>query len=211
MKNKKDKKNIKNFINYVSQETKKAGIKFVLAKKKYLVIPEEGYIRCTGFFDENSSLLKCATNRPTILWLGVLVHEYSHFEQWQKGLKIWEDVIINDKDVGTEISLWIKGKNLAQEKINDYIRRTRNLELDCERRTVKNIKKFKLPINIKDYIQGANAYIYFYNYVCLHRTWYKNTPPGETEEIVSTMPKNFNNRYNVLPKKYEVLYNKFLN
>jgi len=195
----------KEFIKYAKSKIGKTNIKLTFADKKYVMVQGS---RVSGYFDENE--LVCATGNPIKKWLPIFVHEFSHFEQWQKNCKSWTQVFINGKDLSDETFKWIGGKKYSLEKIKEITRRVRILELDCERRTVKNIKKFKLPIDVDNYIRGANSYIYFYNYAMLRRRWWKRgMAPYYNPEILSHMPSKFMSRYTYLPKKYIELYDEF--
>ncbi len=87
----------------------------------------------------------------------------------------------------------------------------KELELDCERRAVKKIKKFDLPLDVEEYIKQASAYIHYYNYMQLRRNNY--TPgkePYYNNTITSAMPKTLRGKYKRLPKNIIPLYDKLL-
>jgi hypothetical protein len=68
------------------------------------------------------------------------------------------------------------------------------MELDCEKRSVAKIKQFKLPINIKEYIQKANAYIFFYRALSKTRKWTtKDKSPYTVEAVWKKMPSKLLN------------------
>ena len=89
-----------------------------------------------------------------------------------------------------------------------YIRELRNCELDCEKRAVKLMKEYNLPIDIKKYIKQANAYVYFYNTMIDTRKWYKKSP-CIVKEILDIMPTKFERSYKSLPNKYLRLVKKY--
>lgn len=124
---------------------------------------EEG-IRCTGYFDGGNAELAVAKRRGN--WLELLVHESCHLDQWVEQTKEWrdEDIYGNNR-----IDKWLLGKEV--EGLRKSINNTIALELDCEKRAVKKMVEYDLPINTITYIQKANAYIQYYNYVYLTRRW----------------------------------------
>ena len=79
------------------------------------------------------------------------------------------------------------------------------MELDNERRTAKLIKKWKLSIDLKDYIKKANAYIHFYNWMFHTRKWSSPTnSPYTNADIQAVMSTRFDMNYEELtPKVYE--------
>jgi hypothetical protein len=95
---------------------------------------------------------------------------------------------------------WLNG--VDNSNIDNHIALARDLELDNEKRSVKIIKKFNLPIDIKEYTKRANAYVQFYNYMMITRRWSdpKNSP-YTNKKIIEAMPDRFNMDYTVLPKK----------
>ena len=185
------------FIEWVKKQCKTHGIKCELRKVKYLKL--SGNIKCSGYFDEESKQLVVAMNRPD--WLGILVHEYCHLTQWVDGVKVWTD--------GCEglikVEEWLEGKNVRG--IKSALAKSRDLELDNEKRAVKLIKKWELDVNIEHYIQKANAYVQFYNWMKETRRWAtpKNSP-YRNETIISSMPKRFNMNYEVMGEKYRKIY-----
>lgn len=202
--------NILNFISEVQSTVEADGISFILSPTKHVIIVEEGHIKCNGYFDPRKKVLRCAIKKPINQWLPILVHEFSHFEQYKSNCPSWQRLIYKGKDIGDKYYLWLKGRKISNEIASESFIRVRNIELDCEKRSVKNIIKYKLPIDVEDYIRAANAYIYFYNFAHLTRSWYKKGKvPYDLEEIKSHMPSHFVSRYDRLPKKYHLLFEKY--
>ena len=191
-------KNVRAFINHVKGHCKEVGIKCDIRPVKYLVL--SGNIRCSGYFCEETMRLVVAGKSKD--WLGVLAHEYAHLTQWQdKSTNIW-----NTGSTGvTHLDDWLGGKKIRS--IKKAIQQSRDLELDNEKRTVKLIKKWKLPIDLNDYIKKANAYIQFYNWMRYSKRWSSpgNAPYGN-KAIYEAMPTNFRMNYNKMSDKYLKLY-----
>jgi len=203
------KNSIRKFINHVKRECEKVNVKFIMADSEFLVV--EYRTRVNGYFDEDNLALVCAVKKSRNEWLPLLVHEFGHFGQHKDQRKVWKNSMLRGNDTSEKIFAWIKGQSFSPKNIKKYVRLTRNVELDCERRAARLIKKFRLPINIARYIQGANAYIYFHNYVLLRRVWYKvGKEPYTIPEIVDAMPTTLYNHYDRLPQKYVKLYDKYI-
>ena len=191
-------KNVRAFINHVKGHCKEVGIKCDIRPVKYLVL--SGNIRCSGYFCEETMKLVVAGKSKD--WLGVLAHEYAHLTQWKdKSTNIWQ----TGSTGVTHLDDWLGGKKIRS--IKKAIEQSRDLELDNEKRTVKLIKKWKLPIDLNDYIKKANAYLQFYNYMRISRRWSKpNNSPYSNKAIYEVMPANFRMNYETMGKKYLKLY-----
>ncbi len=159
-------KNVTAFINHVKGHCKEVGIKCDIRPVKYLRL--SGNIRCSGYFCEETMKLVVAGKSKD--WLGILVHEYAHLTQWQdKSTNIWKTGSIGV----THLDDWLGGKKIRS--IKKAIEWSRDLELDNEKRSVKLIKKWKLPIDLNDYIKKANAYVQFYNYMTINKPILRET------------------------------------
>lgn len=185
------------FIKWVKKQCKENGIKCDLRKVKYLRL--SGNIRCNGYFDEENKQLVVAMNGKDNI--GILVHEYCHMTQWLDGVKVWTDGC-----VGLEkVEEWLSGKSVRG--IKSALAKSRDLELDNEKRSVALIKKWGLDIDIDDYIRKANAYIMFYNYMYHSRKWSNpGNAPYSNENVTSKMSNKFNMRYNEMSERLIKLY-----
>ena len=190
-------KNVKKFIEKVQADCKKHGIKLDIRPVNYLVL--SGNIRCSGYFDEVDKVLVVAGKKD--IWLGVLVHEYAHLTQWVDGCKEW----IEGCEGLPKVDEWLAGKRV--HNIQKHLARSRDLELDNEKRSVKLIKKYKLPIDVKSYVQRANAYVQFYNWMFYTRRWSseKNSPYGNPN-VYEQMPTKFSMNYETMSDKYKTIY-----
>jgi hypothetical protein len=191
-------KNVTAFINHVKGHCKEVGIKYDVRPVKYLVL--SGNIRCSGYFCEETMKLVVAGKSKD--WLGILVHEYAHLTQWQdKNTNIWK----TGSTGVTNLDDWLGGKKIRSVK--KAIEWSRDLELDNEKRSVKLIKKWKLPVDLNDYIKKANAYIQFYNYMRYSKRWSRpGNAPYSNKVIYEAMPPNFRMNYKKMSDKYLKLY-----
>jgi len=188
--------NIQKFVKHVRSECKKHGIKFILKRTQYVIVPYN--IKVSGWFDaDNKELVVAGKNTH---WLATLVHEYAHLTQWLDQCKEWKE-----SETIENIDDWLGGKDIKNPK--KALAKTRDLELDNEKRSVKVIKEFNLPIDIKDYTRRANAYVQFYNYIFYTRRWCtpKNSP-YRNPKIYKFMPSVFKMNYKKMSDKYRKIF-----
>ena len=141
-------------------------------------------IPCSGYFDEKS--LVVATKKKNLQdWLDILIHESCHLDQFVEKSKVW-----CPDEIGLfVVERWIQNKKINLKKTVEAFHNTILLELDCEKRTVKKIKKYKLKFNTDLYIQKANAYLYGYGVSFKKRIWPNR--PYERLSVINEMPKRF--------------------
>ena len=104
-----------------------------------------------------------------------------------------------------KIDNWLGGKRV--HNIKKHLAVSRDLELDNERRTVKLINKWKLSIDVKDYVKKANSYVHFYNWMYYSRKWSSpGNSPYTNSDIQAVMSTRFNMKYDELTPR---VYNAF--
>lgn len=121
---------------------------------------------CSGYFDTDPAILRVSTGLPEADWLGILLHEYSHATQWAEQAPVY---VNHEKTDG--MWDWLEGKPLKNAA--HVVDLTKELEADCERRTVRLIQELNAPIDIREYCRQANAYIHFHNVIKAKRKWVK--------------------------------------
>ena len=185
------------FIRFVRSECKTYGVKLSLKKRKYLVL--SGSMRCSGYFDDYNKELAVAMEHPE--GLSTLVHEFAHLTQWVDNCEAWRKL----GDSLNKLHDWLEGKEV--KGIKKALARARDLELDNEKRAVKLIKEWNLPIDTKRYTQKANAYVQFYNWMYFTRRWctVKNSP-YRNPKIYGEMPTIFNMNYKEMSDKYKKVF-----
>lgn len=195
---------VKTFIKHVLYQCGVNDVQVVLANKKSVKSINTKY---NGFFDELT--LQVATKRPLEQWLYTFVHESCHFDQWRENCRIWRHRVRGCNPMFL-VSLWLEGViELKAPVLYQAVQATLLLELDCEKRSIKKIRKNKLPLDIKECTKRANAYVYFYHMFPHTRSWYHiGAEPYNIPEIVAEMPDHFNNDYTKLPTVYKKLYAK---
>jgi hypothetical protein len=201
-------KNVENFIQEKTLELIKDGFALKIHNTP-LVINECGV--SSGYFDGDSKSLEVAIKRPQKQWVSIFVHEYSHYTQWKEQCKIWVEC---DK-MWDEVNLW-EWLDEEVDYTKSQLRRmkisTQKLEQDCDKRAVKLIDQYNLPIDKEEYIQASNAYILFYNIVVEKRKWYSSSPYSD-KRIHQMMPTEFIPRkeYEKVPPKFKkLIVNEFL-
>jgi hypothetical protein len=138
-------------------------------------------VPCSGFFDDEHGIpiIAVATGKPKTDWLKIMLHEYGHATQWAEQTPLWNIC----KKTGSWID-WLEGKSVRD--IQKAIETSRDLEADCERRTVRLIRELELDIDIEAYSRAANAYVHFYNFMLIHRKWFaKDKAPYKVPEVMA--------------------------
>jgi len=195
---------IRDFIGKSLMEMIENNVNLKLLYKNRVNIPNDNNF-LNGYFNDYPLEFSCAMLKPQKEWIPIFLHEYCHFKQWKEKSILWEDL----KKIQNKLWKWIDHKiELDSEELREVISITINIELDCEKRVVKLIKKNKLNyINIEEYINSANTYIGFYHILEENRKWYIKAP-YEFKKIRNTMPNVFLNNYDVLPVRSIDLVNK---
>jgi hypothetical protein len=196
------------FIEDLKLYTKENNIKLVLSPEKGVQFSEGG-ILCNGYFDDITSTLACALGKDVSQWLVILLHESCHMDQWVEKVPEWTENVGMDN-----IEKWLNGDDTVNmNNIDNEIKTSIIVEVDCEKRTVEKIKKYGLDsiINIDEYIQKSNAYVLFYLWMRKNRKWYTiGKEPYNITDIVNVMPKTFDINYTILDSNIEKTYDTYL-
>lgn len=179
------------FLDHVKKECKLHKIKFDLRKRSgYLKL--SGNIKCSGYFDSHNKQLVVAAKRED--FLEILVHEYGHLTQWAEKCPEW----VACENTVDHIERWLAGERVRN--VFDHIKKMRALELDNEKRAIKLIQKFDLPIDTVRYIKKANGYVYFYTWMMKTRRWSSiDNSPYSNDTIIDVMPEEFQDDYEHIP------------
>jgi hypothetical protein len=154
------------------------------------------------YFDDKKRFLCCSTVGGLQEWGQNFVHEYCHFLQWRDKRYVGE---LYDKS-SEHFEQWIKKmRHISIDELIKTLNRERRIEIDCEKRVIKEIDKYSLEIDKDRYIRKANAYIYSFNMIVETRQD-ASPDPSEVEEIIDIMPNRFLSRYDRTPQKYRKLY-----
>jgi hypothetical protein len=191
-------KNITKLIADISEKCVQNKINFRL---EYANQVDTGNIPCSGFFDEES-LVVATKKKNTQDWLDILVHESCHLDQFVEKSPFWFP-----DELGLHIvENWIKNKKIKLEKAKKAFLNSITLELDCEKRTVKKLKKYKIKFDVDLYTQKANAYLFGYGVSFKKKIW--PSKPYEKFSLYSKMPKKFlkAEEYFNIPDNFLYLY-----
>ncbi len=184
----------KDFIHHVRCHLEEYNFKLIFANS-YQVNTGAGH-RCTGYFDDQRRIIRVAKKSSN--WLETLVHEYCHFldylessrsnlEKEEKALALCED--------------YIKGSISCSPRVHNAFLTVAHMEWKCDRRAVKIIQDWNLPIDIEKYIREANLYVYLYHLYRKYRTFTAKRPSGR---LVNMMPDTFRARsYRGIPAGLE--------
>lgn len=159
---------------------------------------------CSGEFTVIDGIPKLiiATDKELQSWVEILIHESCHLDQYL-------EIGSYDKFKCADKLFDLLEINPFSREIPQLIIQTRDIELDCERRSLDKIYEYGLLwlIDPKNYIKKANAYLLFYTYMLTSRRWY-DVPPYDIPEIVENCPDYFLNDYNILDDKLKDIYDR---
>jgi hypothetical protein len=138
-------------------------------------------------------------------WFPDFVHEYCHFLQHKEGKfvgKKWLETFKLFRQVE-------RGKRLPRGiSKSRIIREMQRMELDSEKRVVLEIERYNLPVDKKRYIQRANAYVFFFNFLLENSRKIYLSTSWDCQEVFNLMPCRFLSRYDRMPTKYKRLIKK---
>ena len=187
------------FISKLCYDLGYMNIKFIVSALDYVISDN---VHCNGCFEDYKEPfhLSIAVGKPVSEWFPILVHESCHFDQWRGDCGVW-NAARKDGYIEEDIFKWIAGEPMEEPDAHygRLISLMRDVELDCEQRTAKKIIERRLPIDVKNYIRGANAYVLFYTFMAVDRKWYKiGKAPYRNPNILSLMSEEFDMNYNKL-------------
>jgi hypothetical protein len=136
-----------------------------------------------GYYDGQSKKLLVCKRNPN--WLTIFVHEYSHFLQDIENCKIYARYNCLTPGPQEIVDRWIKGKKHPKKKVKKAFNLIRELEMDCEKRSLQLIRKYNLPIDKIKYTQEANSILYQYFVEEQDRKKVKHLP----RKFIEKMPK----------------------
>jgi hypothetical protein len=197
--------NTEAFLNYVQEETSKNGV--VLHEEKGSFIAMTDSIKCSGYFDSEGDE-SLGNTQPTLAysrgredWMEILAHEFCHMTQWIDEIPEWAPA----NESIQMIDRWLNGEDV--EDIDRHINVSRDLELDNEKRTVKLLQKFELPVDIGLYVRKSNAYVLFYNWMKETRKWSNpENSPYKNENVIKAMSEKFDMNYESLDEHIREIY-----
>lgn len=196
-------KKAKDYINMRMEQLKDHDVDVWFGRGKRVCL-EGGYAH--GYFCEDPRELRVATGSEFKIWFPVFVHETCHFDQWREQAPIWT----SDQIHGTCPYMILDHQaTLVRKNVPltiDAARAIRAVEEDCERRAIKQIKEYDLPINLKFYSKTANAYMYLHNMYGITQRWQNKKFSYMNPRILDAMPSEFQESFDDMPMDYIKLY-----
>ena len=194
------------FIAHVRKVAKEHGVKIKIKNTKNVREPA-GNTLCCGYFLESSNektIVVARGGRPLSEWLGCLVHEYCHMLQWIEKCPAYTNTFLSDgMDATYKLSLLENGEARFNKRLRwVYTKKTIACELDCERRAVKVMQKFSLPINIDSYKKTAAVTLYKYWVLCKTGKWMGDTLERK-RSVMSKVKPSLKGRFNNVPREIE--------
>ena len=172
-----------------------------------LIYPTGETSPVAGFFCAEERRLCVATRRSFCSWFPIFVHESCHMQQYLENCESWSnlDIGIVNTDACGLLFDWLEHRiELHANDVAAYCRAVQMLELDCEKRSVRNILDWQLTVDLDEYVRGANAYVMFYNYVRKHRKWTKEKSVYDPILACNFEPKFYaDHEYHNMPHWYE--------
>lgn len=177
---------IKGYLEQLAVDLEEADVRIKISNTAQVKAEGEPY-GLSGYFSDDERTLAIAVGKPTVQWLSTLIHEHCHLRQFVERPKWWN---LMTKD-HTKFFEWMANeRELARAKILPLALAAAEIEHDCEKRAVREIKTQGLDgiINLSTYVQKANAYINFYLYIAEVRSWYK---PGQEPYALNHVRRKF--------------------
>ena len=173
----------KKFIKHVRKHLAEYGMSLVWGRGD--TVHCGGYTS-SAYFCEGEKMIRVA--RKNALWLESLVHEYGHFTQWLDGSKIYKK---SDRAI-INIDKWFNRETVGKVRLSKSFRTVREMERDCEIKSCRIARKFKLPIRSNGYARRANIYIYSHWIMEeKQKFWAYSREPMHSKYILSLVPNNF--------------------
>ena len=200
---------VQKFLDYVHSSLRKHKIKLILSLETTTI----GKNQISGYFsDEDRELLVCIDDPD---WIETLVHEFCHFLQYKEQDPVYTSLDQGDSNYVSEVWDWLDHKHefVSTKRKNEAFRKMIAMELDCERRSVEMIKRFKLPVNLEDYTYIAFVYVHYYNFCKKYRTWFSDgSSVADIVEISHLEDKykiSLDVDFSKLPPEFEEIFKKY--
>jgi len=160
-----------------------------------MCIGEDDQMKCSGYFCAgNRELALCDNYSNIATWLGTFLQGSCYMDQWHQCKELWNN---NITGVGYYFDFLEKKIDLSPPEVENCIRNVINLKLDCEKRSVEKIKKYNLPLDLKESKEKANAYLYTIVYCAQKRQWYNRL----CSDTFGVLPTQFLSSHTRLPEK----------
>ena len=161
-------------------------------------------LKVAGYFDEDLKVLHCGQGSNEIEFLSTLVHEFAHVLQWIENDKTYKECDhYKHGSVQNAVCMWLKNEiNIKKNQLEAYTKKTIACELNAERRAVKLIKRFDLPIDLKRYSEHAAATLFTYWMTAKTKKWDFKIGSKQRAAAGSSLRRSFNS----IPKSVETTF-----
>lgn len=139
------------FMRHIAAHLREYGFRLIYGRGE--TVNAGGY-RIPAYMDDANRIVRVA--RKARCWFQNLVHEYAHFLQWLDGARVFTGSAPHIN----RVDRWLGGKDCDAVALRRSFRAIRDLEMDCERRTVELIRRHGLSIDVRRYTKHAHLYIY---------------------------------------------------
>lgn len=161
--------------------------------------------RCGGYFDAGTREIVVAIGRGLESVLCCAEHEFQHcFGQFLKPKSIW-----HKKGIITghsRFSNYLSGSRIYKTK--ECAAATLLLELDCERKTLRALKKWSKYVDFKKATRCANAYVFSHYKMLETGKWLKK--PLYIKHILAHCPDILIKKNSKLPLKLKIAFDRYL-
>lgn len=197
-------KDVQNYFREIDEKCKKNNVKFRVSGGSVVY---SGGGSCAGFFSSSPKELVVSINKPLKWVIATLVHEDSHFDQWLNHKSIWYNQKVM-RNFDNFFSWLLDSKNIKNP--TESAKHVIALESDCERRSIKKIKKrWSHIVSPETYAQSANAYMFSYLYMARSRKWISETIEIKNKCFYRNFPQKILNKFDNLSEKYFELFRRY--
>jgi hypothetical protein len=167
--NKKKFNSVKYVTSYIKKECAKRNCTVKLFQKQNAFLKNHS----DGEFCESEMEIYCYKNLSdkTNYWLAVLAHEYCHLIQSLKNKTLWSNFQESASLINEEVDFIFSSKKIGAKNRKKVANSIIRLELDCEKKTIKLLRKLKAPIDYDYYIFYSNIVLYKYLYWARFNKW----------------------------------------
>lgn len=177
------KKRIKAFVAMVKADLGRDGFKLRIYKTRT-------YPGDLGYCCFQTKTIGILQNKD---WLGTLAHEYAHFLQWKQGEKTKKDVDRCNFTPMEVIESYVKNKSRMTPRVKRSFRLIRANEASCEVMAAKLIRKYRLPIDLKQYRKEANLQLILYHIAEERQVW--DYSIWKNKRLIRILPEKIQRKY----------------
>lgn len=196
-------RDVKEYFYNLDKKCQKFGILLKLGGGKALNM---GKSRCGGYFDESGKVLAVAIGIKNIgKILALAEHEAQHcFGQYFNPRSIWYKKGIMSGHA--RFSYYLAGQKVYKPR--DCALSTILLEMDCERKTLRALRKWQKYVDLKLATKRANSYLLSHWHMLETKKWPTNTPYDQ--KILKHCPDSLIKNPRNVPEKLKEAFKKYL-